>query len=95
MLTFGARFSYRMLEATLPKYMERTIDEDALFGTVLMAAPLTAIFAAPMFTYLLYLMTNYTLVIIGAAIMCAFSFVPMIDAHYAVFVIYCIGLGIG
>lgn len=94
-LTFGARFSYRMLEATLPKYMQRKIDEDVLYGTVIMATPITAIFAAPLLTSLLYCFKNYTLIIVGAVILAGFSFIPMIEGHYAVFVVYCVGMGLG
>ena len=60
-----------------------------------MNTPITAVFAAPLFTSLVYWYSNYTLVVIGAVILCAVSFLPAIDPIYAVFVIYCVGLGLG
>ena len=94
-VTFGTRFGYSMIFFTLPKYMVRTIGSDSLYGTVSLATPLTAIIASLMFTSLVYLYSNYTLVVIGAIIVCIFSFVPAIGAHYAVLVVYCIGQGLG
>lgn len=67
-MTIGSRFAYRMLDSTLPKYMERTLGEGSLYGTVLMANALSALLWIPMMTPLVHIFTNYTLVIIACII---------------------------
>lgn len=84
-----------MVYFTLPKYMVRTLGSHSLYGTVILATPLTAILASPLFTSLVYVYTNYTIIAGGTVLVCVFSFVAAIEAHYVVFVIYCIGQGLG
>lgn len=95
MINFGARFAYAMMEVMLPKYMRREIDSSAMYGLVAMANPLTQICFISVLARLPGVFTNYTWIIVGAAILCATTFIPMMASHYAVFVLYCIGLGIG
>ena len=84
MLTFGALSAHRFLDAALPKYMERTIEEGSMYGTMLMLSSFSTIIFAPIFTPLVYLYTNYTLIIVGSMIITATTFFPLIDANYAV-----------
>jgi len=58
--SFGCRFAYRMLDAALPKYMERTLGEGSMYGTVLMTNPMANLVFAPLLTPLVYLYSNYT-----------------------------------
>ena len=58
--TFGCRFAYRTLDVVLPKYMERTLGEGSLYGTVLLTHPLENLVFAPLLRPLVYLYSNYT-----------------------------------
>jgi MFS family permease len=70
-LAIGIRIVYRSLDATLPKYMERTLGEGAYYGTVLMLNPLTILICTPIFTPLVYFFSCYSLIILGGSISAA------------------------
>jgi len=56
-ITLGCRIAYRMLDSTIPKYMERTIGEGSMYGTVLLSNPLANLFFTPLATPLVYVFT--------------------------------------
>ena len=93
--TFGCRFAYRMMDSTLPKYMTRTIGSTSMYGVVVLTNPLANLFFAPLLTSLVYLFSNYTLMIIGSIIVTLSCFIPIIQSSYAIFVIFWIVLGFG
>jgi len=67
-MAIGIRIVYRSLDATLPKYMERTIGEGAYYGVILMLNPLSILIFTPLFTPLVYYFSTYTLIVIGGFI---------------------------
>ena len=67
-MAIGIRIVYRSLDATLPKFMERTIGEGAYYGTILMINPLAILIFTPLLTPLVYFFSNYTLIVIGGFI---------------------------
>ena len=50
----GCRMAIRMLDATIPKYMERTMGEGSMYGTVLLTNPLGNLVFTPLLTPLVY-----------------------------------------
>lgn len=53
-MTIGCRTAYRMLDAVIPKYMERTMGEGSMYGTVLLTNPLGNLVFTPLLTPLVY-----------------------------------------
>ena len=84
MLTFGTLCAHRFLDAALPKYMDRTIEENSMYGTMLMIVSVSTVIFAPILTPLVYVYSNYTLIIVGSIIIAGTTFLPLIDANYLV-----------
>ena len=91
----GIRIAYRSLDATLPKYMERTIDSDAYYGFILMLNPLSVLIFTPIFTPLVYFYNEYTLIIVGGFISALSCLIMIIENSYITCAFFSIGLGIG
>lgn len=66
-----------------------------MYGTVLMTNPLSNLIFAPIFTPLVYVFTNYTLLVISSIAITATCFIPMIDESYLVYVLFCVLFGLG
>jgi MFS family permease len=81
-MAIGIRIVYRSLDATLPKYMERTIGEDAYYGTILMLNPLTILIFTPIFTPLVYFFSNYILICIGGLVCAASCAIMLLPPSY-------------
>jgi hypothetical protein len=84
-VTFGTRTAYRFLDAALPKYMERTLGSGSYYGTILLVNPLSTLVFAPMVAPLVYVMTPYSNMIVGASITTMSVLFPLIEASYYTF----------
>lgn len=94
-MAIGIRIVYRSLDATLPKFMERTIGQDAYYGTILMLNPLAILAFTPLLTPLVYYFDNYTLITIGGFISSASCMIMLLPQSYTTCVAFSIVLGIG
>ena len=94
-MAIGIRIVYRSLDATLPKYMERTLGEGAYYGTVLMLNPLAIIIFTPLFTPLVYYLSNYALIVIGGTISSLSCLIMVLEPSYYTCCAFSIFLGIG
>jgi POT family proton-dependent oligopeptide transporter len=94
-MAIGIRIVYRSLDATLPKYMERTIGQDAYYGTILMLNPLAIIIFTPIFTPLVFFFSNYTLICIGGFVCAASCSIMLLEPTYYTCAAFSICLGIG
>ena len=94
-MAIGIRIVYRSLDATLPKFMERTIGEGAYYGTILMLNPLSILIFTPLLTPLVYYFSNYTLICIGGFISSASCLIMLLPQSYTTCVAFSIVLGIG
>jgi MFS family permease len=93
--TLGVRTAYRALDAILPKYMERTLGEGSYYGIVLMINPFATLFFTPIFTPLIYCMTNYSLIIIGSVIVAASNMFPLFESSYTFYILLVLVQGAG
>jgi hypothetical protein len=67
-LLIGVRQSFRQIDATLPKYMLRTLGCDAPFGTIASVNPLIVIFLAPASVFLAKSIPVFNQILIGSVI---------------------------
>jgi hypothetical protein len=95
MCAVGIRVAYRSLDATLPKYMERTIGEGSYYGLIMMLNPLSVIIFTPIFTPLAYYFKPYTLIIFGGAISAGSCFIMLAHTTYFTCAMFVITLGLG
>jgi POT family proton-dependent oligopeptide transporter len=91
----GIRIVYRSMDATLPKYMMRTIGEDSHYGTVLMLNPIAILIFTPIFTPLVYILSNYTLIVIGGFVCSASCLFMLLEPTYLTCSLFSIFIGIG
>lgn len=94
-MAIGIRIVYRSLDATLPKFMERTIGEGAYYGTILMLNPLTILIMTPIFTPLAFYFSNYTLIVVGGFISSASCMIMLFPQSYWTCAAFSVVLGIG
>lgn len=94
-MAIGIRIVYRSLDATLPKYMERTLGEGAYYGTILMLNPLTILICTPIFTPLVYYLSNYALIVVGGTISSLSCLIMILEPSYYSCAAFSIVLGIG
>jgi MFS family permease len=91
----GIRIVYRSMDATLPKFMERTIGEGAYYGIIMMLNPLAILIFTPLFTPLVYWFTNYTLICVGGFICSASCLFMLLEPSYLTCAAFSFTIGVG
>jgi MFS family permease len=94
-ITFGTRTAYRFLDAALPKYMERTLGEGSLYGTILMLNPLSTLLFTPLVAPLVFLLSQYSNMLIGAVVATISCIFPLIESSYTMFALLSVVQGLG
>lgn len=91
----GAKIVFRQLDSSLPKYMRRTLGDDARYGAVYSVNPFMIIFLAPLCSALLTRFDIYRVITIGSLIAALSVFAMLIDASYTSTIIFVVGLSFG
>lgn len=90
-----SRSIYYHLEITLPIYMYREIGDGAHFGYMIVLHELVMIIGTPTLTVLVYYMSNYSLLILGAFISGVSPLILLFGSDYVHVIIFVVVLSIG
>lgn len=94
-LLVGVRLVFRHLDATMPKYMERTFGPSAPFGLVYSINPFLIIFLVPLVGLVTRHVDSYTMILFGSFISGVSPFWMAIGASYWFMILFMFTLSVG